>query len=109
MFQMPAHGSVENEAFEIPAFLDQVFELISMGYPDDVLFDDRPVVQNFCNVMAGGPNQLDAPRKRSMVRPRTAKCGKERMVHVDDSSRILADECGGKDLHVTGENDEIGF
>src|SRR5581483_2845960 len=72
-----------------------------------VLLDDRPVVQHLGHIMAGCADQLHAPPERLMIRLCSHKRGKKRVVNVDDPVRVLADEVGGKNLHVARQDDQI--
>ena len=53
VFDMPADGPGENDFLEIAAFADEIFNGVAVGDADYVLLDDRTVVQNLSDVMAG--------------------------------------------------------
>ena len=72
-----------------------------------VLLDNRTIVENFRDVVAGGANQLHSPLKSLVVRFGADKGRQERMVDVDDALRILTDKLGRENLHVARQHDEI--
>lgn len=59
MLQMRSYGSGEHDFFHIFSAAHQIFHRIAMGYPNDILFDDRPLIQIFRDVMAGGSDDLN--------------------------------------------------
>ena len=64
-----------------------------MRNADDVLLDDRSVVENFGDVVAGGADQLHAALERLLVRLAPDERRQKRVVDVDDVvRRVLADE-----------------
>lgn len=69
VFQMPSYGAGEDYFLEITALANQVFHGIAMGDPNDVLFDDRTVVENLGDVVAGRSNDLHATLERLVIRP----------------------------------------
>ena len=75
--EMPFDCSGKHEALQISALRNQILHLISMGDASDILFDDRPIVQHFCHVVARSANQLYASRMRGMVGPRSHEGGQE--------------------------------
>src|ERR1700686_2745199 len=106
-FNVPSNGAGEDNFLQVAAFSDEIFDCVAVRDADDVLFDDRAVVQDFGNVVAGCPDQLYAALKGLMIRACAHKCRQERVVNVDDALRIAVDEVVGENLHVTGENHEI--
>jgi hypothetical protein len=107
VLQVPRNGARQDHALQIPALPHQIFGLIPMGYARHVLLDDRPLVQFFGHVVAGGADQLYAAFPRRMIRPRAGEGRQKGMVHVDNVLRIPRNKVGRKDLHVAREHDQI--
>jgi len=63
----------QDDSFQIAAFPDQIVDRITMTDPDDVLLNDRTVVQLLRDVVARGADELDAPVVRLVVGPRSNK------------------------------------
>jgi len=109
VFDVPADGAGEYDLFEVAAFADEVFDGVAVGYADYILLDDGTVVEDFGDVVAGCADQLHAALEGLMVRAGADEGGQKRMMNVDDALRIAVDEIVGKNLHVAGENHEIGL
>ncbi len=109
VFHVPANGAGKDDLFKVAAFSNQIIDGVAVRDADHVLLDDGTVVENFGNVVAGCADQLYAALEGLMVRARADERGQKRMVNVDDALRIAADEIIGEDLHVAGEDDEVGF
>jgi hypothetical protein len=75
--------------------------------PYDVLLDDGAVIQHFCNVVCGRPDQLDSALESLMVWLGADKCRQKRMMDVDNLPRIALDELGGKYLHIACQDNQI--
>ena len=67
VIEVPADGTREDEALQIAALLDEVGELVVLGDASDVLFDDGAFIENFCDVVAGGSDQLDSAGEGGVV------------------------------------------
>ncbi len=106
---MPADGAGKHDFLEVAAFADKVFDGIAVGDAHDILLDDGAVVEDFGDVVAGGADELDAALEGLVVRARANEGRQKRMMDVDDALRIAADEIVGKNLHVTGEHQEISL
>ena len=74
---MPAHGSRENDLFQVAALADEILDRVAVRNPHHILFNDGPVVKDLGDVMAGGPNQLNAALKGLVVRSCSHKGGQE--------------------------------
>src|SRR5262249_13224802 len=109
VFHVPAHGLGQNHLFQITAFLDQVFDIVFVRDADDTLFDNRTIVENLRYIMRGRANQLDAAIIGLMVRLASNKRRQERMMDVDDGPGEMLNELVRKNLHVTGENDQVNL
>jgi predicted amino acid-binding ACT domain protein len=99
--------SRQNDFFQIAAFLQQVIKGIAMRDANHILLNDRPVIENFRDVMAGSPNQLYTAQESLVIGLGADKRRQKRMVNVDDAMRILIYEVGRQNLHVASEHDEI--
>ncbi len=64
VLDVPAHSPRQHYFFQITAFLQQVVKRVAMGDADDILLNDRSIIENLRDVMAGSANQLYAARKR---------------------------------------------
>src|ERR1700683_5461806 len=103
---MPAHGERKNDLLQITAFLNQIFKRIAVGNPDDILFDDGAIVEDFGDVMAGGADEFNAAFESLMMRFAAHEGGQERMMDINDVvGRKLPNEIGREHLHVTREDD----
>jgi hypothetical protein len=71
-----AASARQDKAFRIAAFFDQVFRLIAMTDAGEVLLDDRPVIEDFSYIMAGGADQPDTSRESMIAGFRSGKCGR---------------------------------
>jgi hypothetical protein len=109
VFDVPADGAGEHDFLEVASLADEVFDCVAVGDADYVLFDDGTVVEDLGDVVAGCADQLYAALEGLMVRPRADEGGQKRMVDVDDALGIAVDEIVGENLHVAGEDHEIGF
>ena len=104
---MPAGRARKHDLFQIASLLQHVVKRIAMRDAHQVLLDNRAVVENFRDVVAGGANQLHSPLNRLVVRSGADKRRQERMVDVDDALRILTDKLGRENLHIARQHDEI--
>ncbi len=70
--EMPAHGARQHQPLEVASPRNQIFDLIAVRDARHVLLDDRPVVENFGDIVARRSDQLhaalDAPRGRASRR-----------------------------------------
>ena len=74
---MPAYRARKDDFFEVAAFADEVFDGVTMGDADDVLLDDRAVVEDFRDVVAGCADQFYATLEGLMVWSRADEGGQE--------------------------------
>ena len=89
MLDVPPYCTGQHDLLEVSTFLYQISHLVAMGDADDVLLDDRTVVQGGSHVVAGGPNELHPTLESAMLGTSTTERREEGMVHVDDTLRIL--------------------
>src|SRR5882762_1015375 len=90
--EVQVHRAGQDDSFQIAAFADQIIDRITMTDPNDVLLNDRTVVQLLRDVVARSPNELDAPVVRLVVRTRSNKRRQKRVVNVDDPVGISTRE-----------------
>ena len=60
MVEVPADGAGEDDAFEVAAAGDEVFDLVAVADAGDVLLNDGAVVEEVGDVVAGGADELDS-------------------------------------------------
>ena len=107
MAEVPADGARQDEALEVAALLDEVWELVGLSDACDVLVDDGAFVELFGDVVAGRADQFDASCEGGVVGLRSGEGGQEGVVDVDDPQGVGLDEARREDLHVAGEDDEV--
>src|SRR6187549_1021111 len=107
MFQVPAYGPRQHDLLQVPALSDQVWHGIAMRAADDVLLDDRALVEICRRVVSRRPHELHPPFSSLVVGLTAHERGQERMMDVDDAFWELANESRTEHLHVTGEHDQI--
>src|SRR6267143_2104894 len=107
--EVQVHRARQDDSFQIAAFADQIVDRITMTDPNDVLFNDRAVVQLLRGVVARGADELDAPVVRLVVRSRSNKRRQKRVVNVDDPVGKSARELRAQDLHVPSQHNQIGL
>src|SRR6201998_3993572 len=57
---VPPHVTRQGGAFDVGPQAHQVFDGVAVIHPDDVLLDDRPLVELCGHVMGGRADELDA-------------------------------------------------
>ena len=75
---------------------------------DDLLFDDRSLVQVGCHVMRRRAHQLDAAVVCLVVRLGALESGQERVVDVDRAALQRRARVVGQHLHVPRKNHQVG-
>ena len=93
--------------FEVPAAADEIRDRFPVTDADDILCNDRALIQIGSHVMARCPDKLDSALVCLVIGARPGKGGKERVVDVDDLLRVLVDERVTKYLHVTGQHEGV--
>jgi hypothetical protein len=66
---VPPHGTGQSGAFDVCAESRQVPNGMAVIHPDDVLLDDRPVVEPFGHVVSGRADELDIWLLGTSIRP----------------------------------------
>jgi len=100
VFDVPADGSGKDDLFDVAALFYQIVDRVTVRYALDTLFNDGPVVEDFCDVMGCGANDFYAAVEGLLMGLRADECGQEGMMNIDDLLRKLLDEAGGKHLHI---------
>src|SRR5437867_2681796 len=72
MVDVPAHRAGQDHLLQIATLLQQVVDLVAVRDADDVLFDDRPIIECLRDVVTGGPDELHPSLVRPVIRPRAA-------------------------------------
>lgn len=73
---VPEHGAGQHGAFDVGADTHQIVNGVRVVDADNVLFDDRPLVENFGHVVGGGADQLDAAFACPLVGAAPVKAGR---------------------------------
>ncbi len=105
---MPADCPGEHGALQVAALLNQISNMVAMRDPQDILLDNRTLVQVVGNVMARCADQFDATLECGVTRARAGKGWQERVVNVNDPPWVFRNKLGREHLHVGGKDDEIG-
>src|SRR5258706_16031223 len=87
MAHMGAHRSRQNGDLEVATFTPEIFDVVTVAHADDVLFDDRAVVELCGRVVSRDADELDAALVCLVIGPRSLEGGQERVVDVDDAAR----------------------
>ena len=106
---MPADGAGEDAALEVAAHALQVVDGVAMRDARHVLLDDGAGVELGRDVVGRGSDDLHAALPGLPVRVGADEGGKERVVDVDDPAREPRHQVGRHDLHVAGEDDQVGL
>src|ERR1700733_4882495 len=99
----------EHPALDVAPLAPQVLRRVAVADALDVLFDDRPLVEIGGDEMGRRPDQFDATLMRLVIGLRALESGQERVMDVDAPPPQFGGEAVRQNLHVAGENDEIGF
>ena len=76
---------------------------------DDVLVDDRSVVELLGDVMGRRPDQLDAPLARPPIGIGAGERRQERVVDVDRRHPHARQEVAAQYLHVARQHEQLGI
>jgi len=75
--------------------------------PDDVLLNDRAVVETLGDVMGGRPDEFHAALLGPFVGIGAEEGRQERVVDVDQWAAHLGQEAARYDLHLPGEHHQV--
>src|SRR5262252_6937662 len=109
ILDMGSYGAREYDFFQVTALADEVLHRVAVRDAHHVLLDDRPIVEDFGDVMAGRADQLDAAFERLMVGASAHKSWKEGVMNVDNALRVSVHEIVRQNLHVARQHHEIGL
>lgn len=108
VLQLPAHGAGEDHFFEVASFLEKVIEGIAMGDADNILLNNRAIIEYFGHIVAGGADELYPARERLMVGFGAYEGRQERVMDIDNSVLVLLHKFAAQDLHEARQHEEIG-
>src|SRR5215472_8044590 len=109
ILQVPADRPGQHGTFYVTAEAAQVIDRAPVVDPDDVLLDDRPRVQFGGHVVGGCADELDPPRGGLAIRVGARERWQEAVVDVDDRPGELGQEVRREDLHVPGQDHQVGL
>ena len=104
---MVAHGAGQDAPLDVAADRDEPLGRLGVRDADDVLLDDRALVEVGRDVVGRGADELDAAVVRLVVGLGALEAGQERVVDVDGPALEGAAQAVAEDLHVAGEHDEV--
>src|ERR1039457_563890 len=81
--EVQRHRAGEHEALDVAPHALQLASALAVVDADDVLVDDRPVIELLGDVVRGRADQLDAPLARPAVRICAGERGQEGVVDID--------------------------
>src|SRR5688572_18114635 len=97
---MQPNRSGEDQLFQITAPANEIFDRVTMTNPDDLLFDDRSVVQFRVDVVACSPDQFHTPSESLMIGLSPNKGGQEGVMNIDNTVGKCCNKLLAKNLHV---------
>jgi hypothetical protein len=77
IFNMRSHGTREHNFLQVAPLADEILDRVTVRYADYVLLDDRAIVEDFGDVVAGGADQFHAAFERLVIGTGTDKCGQK--------------------------------
>ncbi len=89
---VPPHGTGQGGAFDVGAQSRQVPDRVAVIDPDDVLLDDRPVVEFFGHVVSSRADELDSSLLSPPVRGGADERRQEGVVDIDHRAADLVEE-----------------
>ncbi len=106
--EVPADAACEGLSFTIAAKAEEVFGVVEVFGADDFLLDDGAFIEVGGDVVAGGTDEFYSAFPGTLVGVGPHEGGEEGVVDVHDAAFPALADCGGDDLHVAGEDDEVG-
>ncbi len=97
----------QDAAFYVFSHSDKLVHRAGVRNPDDVLEDDRSLVQVCGGKVAGCPDYFDAFLPSLVVGFCSLERGKKAVMDIDDFIVPAGAEFGGHYLHVSGQYDEV--
>src|SRR5436305_8768939 len=74
---------------------------------DDILSNDWPFVQVFCNIMSRRADDLDTTLEGLLVRTCSDKRREKAVMDIDNLVRVGVHKAGFQYLHIAGKHEEI--
>lgn len=99
----------EDPSLDILAERDHVGSGVGVGYPRNVLLNDRPLVEVGRDVVGSCADELDAALVGLRVGARALEGGEEGVVDVYDAAPHAAADLVGEDLHVASQDDQLNI
>src|ERR1700691_4163807 len=106
---VPGDRPGEHVGLDVTAGLGEQLRLKRVVNAHHVLLDDGPLVKVGRHVMRGGADDLHALGVRLVVGPGTLEARQERVMDVDHPAFHPLADFRGQDLHIAGEDDELGL
>lgn len=97
----------EHVAFDVAASVGQLLGAHSVVDPDDILLNDRTLVEIARDKVGSSANDLDTAIIGLVVGLGTLERGQEAVVDVDDTPRHGLAQFRRENLHVAGEDDQV--
>ena len=101
------HGGCQHVALDVASSVGQLLRAHAVVDADNVLLDNRTLIQIAGDEVRGGTDNLDTTVVGLVVRLGALKRRQEAVVNVDDTARHSLAQGGGEDLHVAGQDDEV--
>src|SRR5579872_1641507 len=100
VFGVQAYRFGQHAAFHVAAFAHQVGERVAVVAVDNILGNDRPLVQLLGDVVSRRANDLDAALKCLLVWVRSAKRWQEAVMDIDDPAWVSVHKEWLQYLHI---------
>ena len=78
-----------------------------MGDAHQILLNNRPIVQDFGDVVAGRADQLHTAYKGLVIGLGSYKRRQKRVMDINDAPRILSQKFMWQNLHVARQHDKV--
>ena len=104
---MPRHRPGQHRPLDICAEPDEVVDLVTVVDANDVLFDDRSLIEILSDVVRRCAHQFHAALARSPIRCRADKGRQERVMDVDQWATHLGQETGRQNLHIARQHYQV--
>src|SRR5690625_2544126 len=105
---MPLHSTGQSAPLHVFPHRTPFFHRVGGIDALDVLLDDWALGQVSGDVVRGCPDQFYAPVICLVVGTRALETGQEGVVNVDDASSQIVAQRVRQDLHIAGQNHQVG-
>src|SRR5690606_24387447 len=106
--QMIADSACKHTSFNVATFPDKPIRRVEMAHALHILFDDRALIEIARDVVGGRSDELYATIECLVIGLRALEARQEGVVNVDATAEKIGRQFVGKDLHVAGENHQVG-